>query len=100
MFSISESDHVAARSLHDAQGSLLFAVFFLQVLLLPASSCVLVQMPLYIAFLVIQGTCSNFKQTHAHPGAHFGQLDGLITCLDENVMSDFDCVFDVFESKS
>jgi hypothetical protein len=54
-------------------------------------------MPLDITLLVIQGTGPNLKQPHTHPRAYFCELDGLVSCLDEDVMAHFNCVLDVLE---
>jgi hypothetical protein len=71
-----------------------------QVLLLPARPGILVEMPLHIALLVLQRSCPNLKQPHRHARAHFRELDGLVARLDEDVMADFDGVFNVFEAGS
>lgn len=55
-------------------------------------------MPFDIALLVIQCASADLEQPHAHARSYFCQLDGLVPCLDENVVADFDCVFDVLES--
>lgn len=69
----------------------------LQIILLSSRPCVLVQMPLHIALLVIQSARSDFEQAHAHPWSDFSQLNGLVSRLDEDVVADFDSVFDVLE---
>ena len=70
----------------------------LQVILLATCSCVLVKMPLDVSLLVIQRTRPNLKQAHVHSRTHLCQLDRLVSCLDKDMVADFDCVFDVFES--
>jgi hypothetical protein len=54
-------------------------------------------MPLYIALLVVQSPCSYLEQPHAHSWADFCKLDGLVASFDEDVVADFDGVFDVLE---
>lgn len=69
-----------------------------QVVLLAARPCVLVQVPLDVALLVVQRASADLEQTHAHARAHLGQLDRLVAGLDEDVVADFYCVLDVLES--
>jgi hypothetical protein len=69
-----------------------------EVLLLPPCPRILVEVPLHIALLVIQRTRSYLKQPHTHSGAYFSELDGLVAGLDEDVVANFNGVFDVFES--
>jgi hypothetical protein len=57
-------------------------------------------MPLHIALLVLQRSCPNLKQPHRHARPDLRKLDGLVARLDENVVADFDGVFDVFEAGS
>ena len=70
----------------------------LQVVLLPPRPCVLVQVPLHIAFLVVQRARPDLKQPHAHPWPNLCQLDRLEARLHEDVVSHLDRVLDVLES--
>ena len=69
-----------------------------QVVLLPPRSCVLVQMPLDVALLVVQRAGPDLEETHAHPRPDLCQLHRLVSCLDEDVVADLNGVFDVLES--
>lgn len=68
-----------------------------QVLLLASSPCVLIEMPLNVSLFVVQCASPNLEQSHAHPWSDLCQLHSLISGLDENVMSYFDCVVVVLE---
>jgi hypothetical protein len=57
-------------------------------------------MPLDITLLIIQRARPDLEQPHAHPRSDFRELDGLVARLDEDVMADFDGVFNVFEAGS
>lgn len=50
----------------------------LKVVLLPARSGILVEVPLHISVLVFQRTAPNFEGLHGHPGSDFRQLDTLV----------------------
>lgn len=50
-----------------------------------------------IAMFVVEGATANFKQTHAHTRPNLGQLNALVAGPHEDVMSDFDTIFDIFE---
>jgi hypothetical protein len=70
----------------------------LQILLLPACPGILVEVPLDIAFLILQRPCSDLEKPHAHSGTDLRQLNSLVARLDKDMVSHFDRVFDVFES--
>lgn len=68
-----------------------------QIVFLLARPCVLVQAPLDISIFILQGSSSYFETSHCHSGANFRQLDALIACFDEDMVSYFDAVFDIFK---
>jgi hypothetical protein len=72
----------------------------LQIILLSPCPCVLIEMPLDIALLIVQCASPNLEEAHAHARPNLGKLHGLIACLHKDVVADFDCVFDVLESVS
>jgi hypothetical protein len=70
----------------------------LQILLLPPRPRILIQMPLHIALFILERASAYLKQPHTHARPHLCQLHRLIARFDKDVVSDFDCVFDVFEA--
>lgn len=68
-----------------------------QIVLLLARTRVLVEMPLDVTVLVVQGPASYLERPHAHPGANLAELAGIVRSADEHMVPHLDDVVDVLE---
>ena len=68
-----------------------------QEILLPACPGVLVHVPFGVTALVLQRSSPDLKQPHRHSRPHLRQLDALIPCPDEDMVANFNAVFNILE---
>lgn len=100
-FRVSEdiSEHVGHNANRLLRGRMLFwlASSRSKVVFLPACASVLVQMPLNITILILEGPASDLEWAQAHPRSHLAELARIIRGPYEDMMSDFDNIIDVLE---